>query len=339
MLKNSTKTKIILYCTGIPDNLDRNCRSTKVSIIFGFKQALAQSRMDKPKRKPEHPPHISPLREQLHEIIFEADTPTGRAFDIALLVLIVVSILLVMAESIESFASTHGRLLLILEWILTGVFTVEYLLRLYSVYHPWKYARSFFGIVDLLAILPTYIAFFFGGAQAFLVIRALRLMRIFRILKLGHFLSEGQYIAAALRASLTKITVFLFFISILVTILGAIMYLIEGGTNAGFSNIPKSIYWAIVTLTTVGYGDITPITAVGQFLSALVMVLGYAIIAVPTGIVTGELIRKARENRNNTQACRYCGKEGHDDDAVHCKYCGHLLNLPPEPEPDEDSMM
>lgn len=282
--------------------------------------------MDKPKRKPEHPPHYNPTREKLHEIIFEADTPVGKAFDIALLVLIVFSILLVMLESIDSFTAKYGDWLLMLEWILTIVFTAEYILRLYSVYHPWKYARSFFGIIDLLAILPTYIAFFFGGAQAFLVIRALRLMRIFRVLKLGHFLSEGQYIASALRASLTKITVFLFFISILVTILGAIMYLIEGGTNDGFSNIPKSIYWAIVTLTTVGYGDITPVTAVGQFLSGIVMILGYAIIAVPTGIVTGELIRKAREN-NNSQACRYCGHEGHDDDAVYCKYCGNVLNL------------
>lgn len=283
--------------------------------------------MDKPKRKPEHPPHYNPTREKLHEIIFEADTPSGRAFDIVLLVLIVFSILLVMLESIESFTAKYGDWLVLLEWILTVVFTAEYVLRLYSVYHPWKYARSFFGVIDLLAILPTYIAFFFGGAQAFLVIRALRLMRIFRVLKLGHFLSEGQYIAAALRASLTKITVFLFFISILVTILGAIMYLIEGGTNSGFSNIPKSIYWAIVTLTTVGYGDITPVTAVGQFLSGIVMILGYAIIAVPTGIVTGELIRKAREN-NNSQACRYCGHEGHDNDAVYCKYCGNVLNLP-----------
>ncbi|MEL6656576.1 MAG: ion transporter [Bacteroidota bacterium] len=284
--------------------------------------------MNKPKRKPQHPPHSKPYRERLHEIIFEADTPVGKVFDITLLVLIVLSILLVMLESIDSFNARYRRILVLAEWILTGVFTIEYILRLYSVYHPWKYARSFFGIVDLLAILPTYIAYFFGGAQAFLIIRALRLMRIFRILKLGHFLSEGRYIASALRASLNKITVFLFFVSILVTILGAIMYLIEGGTNDGFSNIPQSIYWAIVTLTTVGYGDITPITAIGKMLSAVVMVLGYAIIAVPTGIVTGELIKQARENRTNTQACRYCGQEGHDDDAIHCKYCGELLNEP-----------
>lgn len=294
--------------------------------------------MSKPKRKPQHPPHINPTREKLHEIIFEADTWVGRVFDISLLVLIMISILLVMLESIDSFQARHREVLVVLEWIVTGVFTIEYILRLYAVYHPWKYARSFFGIIDLLAILPTYIAVFFGGAQAFLIIRALRLMRIFRILKLGHFLSEGQYIASAMRASLTKITVFLFFITILVTLLGATMYLIEGGTNDGFSNIPSSIYWAIVTLTTVGYGDITPVTAVGQMLSAIVMVLGYAIIAVPTGIVTGELIKKAQENRNNTQACRYCGKEGHDDDAEYCKYCGNLMNLPElPPDPEEQA--
>lgn len=294
---------------------------------------------NKPKRKPDHPPHYDPRREKLHEIIFEADTPIGKLFDIVLLALIVLSILLVMLESIDTFQASHRKILVIFEWILTVIFSIEYMLRLWAVYSPWKYARSFFGIIDLLAILPTYIAFFFGGAQAFLVIRALRLMRIFRILKLGHFLSEGQYIASAMRASLTKITVFLFFISILVTILGAIMYLIEGGTNSGFSNIPSSIYWAIVTLTTVGYGDITPITVVGKMLSAVVMVLGYAIIAVPTGIVTGELIKQARATRNNTQACRYCGQEGHDDDAQHCKYCGNLLNAPGiDPDNEESSM-
>jgi len=292
---------------------------------------------NKAKRKSEHPPHFNPTREKLHEIIFEADTPVGKAFDIVLLALIVLSILMVMLESVDTFQASHRRILIIIEWVLTIIFSVEYILRLWSVYHPLKYARSFFGVIDLLAILPTYIAFFFGGAQAFLINRALRLMRIFRILKLGHFLSEGQYIASALRASFTKITVFLFFISILVTILGAVMYLIEGGTNIGFSNIPSSIYWAIVTLTTVGYGDITPVTVVGKMLSAVVMVLGYAIIAVPTGIVTGELIKQARDMRNNTQACRYCGQEGHDDDAKHCKYCGNLLNLPEIDHDDEES--
>ncbi|MEL7221533.1 MAG: ion transporter [Bacteroidota bacterium] len=280
------------------------------------------------KARSQYPPHLNPRREFLHEIIFEADTPTGKFFDISLMVLIIFSILLVMLESVESVHAKYGTIMSVLEWCLTIIFTIEYLLRLYSVYHPWKYARSFFGVIDLLAILPSYITYVFGGFQALLIIRALRLMRIFRIFKLGHFMSESRYIVDALRASLSKITVFLFFITILVTILGAIMYLIEGGSNDGFSSIPKSVYWAIVTLTTVGYGDITPATAVGQFLSAVVMILGYAIIAVPTGIVTGELIRGANK-KTNTQACRYCGQEGHDNDAVHCKFCGEILNEPP----------
>lgn len=271
-------------------------------------------------------PYSSTFRARVHEVIFEADTPTGKVFDISLLILIVLSIIMVMLESIDSLQDKYGNFFVIVEWILTIVFTLEYVLRLYAVFKPWKYATSFFGIIDLLAILPSYLAAFLGGSQAFLIIRALRLMRIFRILKLGHFLSEGQVLAAALKASVNKITIFLFFVVILVTILGAFMYLIEGGSNDGFANIPQSIYWAIVTLTTVGYGDITPSTAIGQFLSAIVMILGYAIIAVPTGIVTGELIKNKRAKLNNTQACRYCGSEGHDDDASHCKYCGEILN-------------
>ncbi|RMF00938.1 MAG: ion transporter [Bacteroidetes bacterium] len=274
-----------------------------------------------------HKTHFTPIRERIHEIIFEADTPLGRTFDVVLLVLISVSVLVVVLESVAPLQAKYPTLFTTLEWIFTIIFTIEYGLRLYSVYQPWKYATSFFGIIDLLAILPTYLSFFIVGSQAFLVIRALRLMRIFRILKLGHFLTEGRFIMAALRASLTKITVFLFFISILVTILGAIMYFIEGGSNEGFNSIPRAIYWAIVTLTTVGYGDITPATAVGQFLSAIVMLLGYAIIAVPTGIVTGEIVKRVRNRQaNNTQVCRFCAREGHDDDAVFCKYCGNILN-------------
>ena len=267
----------------------------------------------------------SSFRAKLHEVIFEADTPLGKVFDIALLILIVLSIIMVMLESIDHLQENYGDLFNIIEWVLTILFSLEYILRLYAVFKPWKYATSFFGIIDLLAILPSYLAFFMGGSPAFLIIRALRLMRIFRILKLGHFLSEGQILAAALRASVNKITIFLFFILILVTILGALMYLIEGGTNEGFANIPLSIYWAVVTLTTVGYGDITPASALGQFISAIIMIIGYAIIAVPTGIVTGELIKRKR-SVINTQACRFCGAEGHDDDAKHCKYCGELLN-------------
>lgn len=270
-----------------------------------------------------------PRRELIHEIIFEADTPAGRFFDIVLLVLIVLSIITVMLESSERWASQYGEIFTYLEWSFTIVFTIEYLLRIYCVYRPRQYMTSFFGIIDLLAILPTYISYFFAGTQYLLVVRGLRLLRVFRIFKLGHFLKEGQIIVDALRASQAKIIVFLFFVSVLVIIIGSIMYLVEGTVNnPGFSSIPRAIYWAIVTLTTVGYGDITPQTDVGQFFSAIVMILGYAIIAVPTGIVTGEMIRKATAANEapNTQACRFCGGEGHDSNALYCKYCGERLN-------------
>ena len=265
------------------------------------------------------------LRDYLHEIIFEADTPWGRFFDITLLILILASVVVVLLESVDYIQDKYIRLFVILEWVFTIFFTIEYILRLYSVYRPWKYATSFFGIVDLLAILPSYLSIFFVGSQSLMVIRAIRLLRVFRIFKLGHYMDEGKVIMDALIASRTKIFVFLYSVTLLVIIIGAIMYLIEGGYNDSFSSIPRSIYWAIVTLTTVGYGDITPSTEIGQFLSAVVMILGYAIIAVPTGIVSAEMTNFGKRN-NNTQACRYCGREGHDDDARHCKYCGETLN-------------
>lgn len=264
------------------------------------------------------------MRERLHEIIFEADTPAGKTFDIILLVLIAASVLTVMLESISDYQLRFGRLFMTLEWIFTVLFTIEYLLRLYSVYRPMKYATSFFGIIDLLAVLPSYLSLVVAGTQYFLVIRALRLLRIFRIFKLGHFMKEGFVLVHALKASRTKIFVFLYSVLLIVIIIGAVMYLVEGAVNDSFSSIPRSIYWAIVTLTTVGYGDITPSTSFGQFLSAIVMILGYAIIAVPTGIVTTEII--ASNKKTNTQACRFCGREGHDNDAVYCKYCGSRLN-------------
>ncbi len=271
----------------------------------------------------------NPRKEWLHEIIFEADTPTGKVFDITLLILIVASVLTVMLESIDSLASRYSRWFYIIEWGFTIFFTLEYFLRIYSVYRPRKYITSFFGIIDLLAIIPTYLSLFIAGTQYLLVIRALRLLRIFRIFKLVKFLKESSAIVKALNASRPKITVFMFFILVMVIIFGSIMYLVEGNQNTGFDSIPRSIYWAIVTLTTVGYGDISPVTNLGQFLAAVVMILGYAVIAVPTGIVSAEIIRgegKEKEPSTNTQACRYCGKEGHDDDAIHCKYCGEILN-------------
>ncbi|NBC08415.1 MAG: ion transporter [Bacteroidetes bacterium] len=271
-------------------------------------------------------PNENDLRGRLHEIIFEADTPAGKLFDTLLLILISASVVVVMLESVEPLQQKYTRVFSNLEWGFTAFFTVEYLLRLYCVIRPWRYATSFFGIVDLLAVVPSYLALVLPTAQYFLIIRAFRLIRIFRIFKMAHFITEGNVIIQALRASRAKITVFLTFVSLLVVIIGALMYLIEGGSNDSFSSIPRGVYWAIVTLTTVGYGDITPTTDLGQFLSAIVMIMGYAIIAVPTGIVSAEFVSGYQKSKVSTQACRYCGLEGHDHDAVFCKYCGERLN-------------
>ena len=267
------------------------------------------------------------LRDRIHEIVFEADTREGKYFDIVLLVLIVFSIIIVMLESSEDWNETYGTAFFYIEWFLTIVFTVEYVLRLWVTIHPLKYALSFYGIVDILAILPSYLSLLVPNSQYFLIIRILRLMRIFRVFKLGQYLSEGDQLGRAIISSRNKILVFLFAVTILVVIIGAVMYLIEGGSNEGFSSIPRAVYWAIVTITTVGYGDITPQTRIGQFLSAIVMILGYAIIAVPTGIVTSEMVStKDKDSKLTTQVCRYCSREGHMADAVFCKYCGGRLN-------------
>ncbi len=271
-------------------------------------------------------PNENALKERMHEIIFEADTPAGKLFDTLLLIFIAASVLVVILESVPRLQQQYAELFARLEWGFTIIFTIEYLLRLYSVYRPWKYARSFFGIVDLLAVLPTYLALFLPAAQYFLIIRALRLIRIFRIFKMARFISGSDAILRALKASRAKIVVFLTFVSLIVIIVGALMYLIEGGSNERFSSIPRGIYWAIVTLTTVGYGDITPTTNLGQFVSAVVMIMGYAVIAVPTGIVSAEFVSDYQKTKVNTQACRYCGLEGHDNDATFCKYCGERLN-------------
>ncbi len=261
------------------------------------------------------------IKFKIHEIIFEADTPLGKFFDIALFLFIVTSVLTVILESVPSYAARYGNLFTILEWIFTIFFSIEYALRFYSTLKPIKYVTSFFGIIDLLSILPSYLSFFFVGAQSFLILRSLRLLRIFRVFKMVSFVKDSEAITNALRHSRRKIVVFLFAILLIVTMVGALMYLIEGGINDGFDSIPRGIYWAIVTLTTVGYGDISPITHFGQFVSSIVMILGYAVIAVPTGIVTSEM-SKSRKTRTNTQSCRNCSKEGHDDDAIYCKFCG-----------------
>lgn len=265
----------------------------------------------------------APWRQRLYETIFEAETPSGRAFDIGLIALILASVITVLLESIASVRVQHGATLRALEWVFTLLFTIEYILRLVSVRRPLRYARSFFGIVDLLSILPTYLSVLFPGAQTLLVIRVLRILRMFRIFKMAHYIHEGQTLIIALRASRPKITVFLGAVLSVTVIVGALMYLIEGGVNEGFDSIPRSIYWSIVTLTTVGYGDISPRTVLGQLLASMLMITGYGIIAVPTGIVSVELARAA--NAVTTQACPNCGAEGHDIDAVHCKYCGAAL--------------
>ena len=263
------------------------------------------------------------LQSRLHEIIFEADTPAGKLFDILLILSIVASVVLVMFDSVSSLRQSYGDLLYLGEWVFTLLFTIEYALRLYSVGRPLSYATSFFGVVDLLAILPTYLSVIFPGSQYFLVIRLLRVLRIFRVLKLVQYVGEARLLVRAMRASRRKITVFLFVVLTLVIIFGSLMYIIED-PQSGFTSIPQSIYWAIVTLTTVGYGDISPQTGLGQTLAALIMIIGYAIIAVPTGIVTAELTQGYKKSVS-TQSCRQCSAEGHDPDAQYCKYCGSIL--------------
>ncbi len=270
---------------------------------------------------------VTGWRYRLHEIIFEADTPAGRAFDVVLLVAIVASVVAVSLESIDPAAAPWrarwGPWLRAAEWLFTVLFSVEYALRLTCVRRPFAYARSFFGVVDLLAVLPTYLSLVLPGAQSLLVIRALRLLRVFRVFKLAHFLAEARVLRSALAASRPKIVVFLGTVLTIVLIVGATMYLVEGRAS-GFDSIPRGMYWAIVTLTTVGYGDISPQTPLGQALASVVMILGYGIIAVPTGIVTVELGRASRRSVT-TQACPSCAAEGHDADARFCKYCGARL--------------
>lgn len=269
----------------------------------------------------DHP--ARPWQGRLHEIIFEADTAAGKAFDFVLLWCIMLSVLAVMLESIPRLRTEYGTTLYIIEWAFTLLFTIEYALRLLSVHRPARYAVSFFGLVDLLSIIPTYLSLLVPGSQYLLVIRILRLLRIFRILKLGEYLYEADILTRALRASRYKITVFLLTVVTLVVIIGAVMYVVEGEAN-GFTDIPTSIYWAVVTLTTVGYGDVAPRTALGQAIASIVMLLGYGILAVPTGIVTLELTR-ASQQPVSTQVCPACATEGHDADAVYCKYCSTKL--------------
>ncbi|MFQ5466446.1 MAG: ion transporter [Thermodesulfobacteriota bacterium] len=266
----------------------------------------------------------SSWRFRLHEVIFEADTPAGKAFNIVLLSSIVLSVVAVMLDSVSWVREGYGAELHYAEWFFTILFTVEYLLRLVCVGRPVKYAVSFYGVVDFLAIVPTYLSILVPGGQYLLVLRLLRVLRIFRIFKTVQYISEATLLVQALRASARKIAIFIFAVLTLVVIFGSFMYVIEGEAN-GFTSIPRSIYWAIVTLTTVGYGDISPKTALGQALASMVMILGYSIIAVPTGIVTAEMSYAFAGRKLSTQVCRECSREGHDNDAVFCKFCGAKL--------------
>lgn len=267
----------------------------------------------------------STFKFKLHEIIFEAETFYGKLFDIVLISSIVLSVIFVMLDSVRYIRVQYGQVLYLLEWAFTILFTIEYILRLYCVGDRLKYAFSFFGIVDLLAIIPTYLSLLIPGSQYFLVVRLLRILRIFRVLKLALYVGESTMLVQALVASRRKIFVFVLTVLTLVTILGSLMYLVEGEKH-GFTSIPKSIYWAIVTITTVGYGDISPSTDLGKLIASMIMIIGYSIIAIPTGIVTVELANVFKKSIS-TQSCMNCSKEGHDHDAQFCKYCGHILNL------------
>ncbi|GAL77570.1 potassium voltage-gated channel subfamily KQT [Algibacter lectus] len=272
---------------------------------------------------------------RLHEIIYEADTPPkGKLFDVILLIAIIASIVLVMLESIKSFDAKYHNLLNISEWIITILFSIEYIARIVTVKKPLKYVTSFYGIIDLLSTTPKYISLLFGGIHALAALRALRLLRVFRILKLARFLGASQVLTNSLKASRAKISVFLFAVLILSIIFGTLMYLIEGEVS-GFTSIPVSVYWCIVTLTTVGFGDIAPITPIGQLIAAIIMILGYGIIAVPTGIVSAEYVNQSKDKNAtpqkpkvnlNSQSCQNCLASNHKDEAEFCYNCGNKLH-------------
>lgn len=268
-------------------------------------------------------PREGRLAAVLHRVIFGHQTPAGRAFDVGLIVLILASVVAVMLDSVATIAARWGGVLLIAEWIFTAAFTAEYLVRLAIVDRPGRYARSFFGIVDLLSILPTYLSLLFPAATSLLVIRALRILRVFRVLKLARYLGEANVLVTALLASRRKIFVFISSVLATVLVFGAVLYVVEG-PEYGFTSIPVSMYWAIVTLTTVGYGDISPATPLGKLIASLLMVLGFGIIAVPTGIYTAELSQSMRADYDRRR-CAECGRTGHERDSEFCRYCGAVL--------------
>ncbi len=275
-------------------------------------------------------PRNQTLREKLYTVVFRSDNPAGNRFDIVVIYLIVISVIMATVETVGSISPKIRELLRAGEWFFMILFTIEYLLRIYSAKDRWKYITSFFGIIDLLAVLPSYIGLFIQGGQNLLIVRLFRLMRIFRIFEMGHFVREGAIVASALRASRVKITVFLSFIAIASMVLGALMYMVEVGQNDQITNVLEGIYWAIVTLTTVGYGDAIPVTGWGKFLASLVMILGYGVIAVPTGIVTAEISSRVLRPSNRLKTkCINCGDGDHLFDSGFCHKCGHAL---PEPK-------
>lgn len=261
-------------------------------------------------------------QDKIHQIIYEADTKSGKLFDIVLLWAILASIVLVMLESIADLDAKYHSFFNISEWVITILFTIEYILRIISVKQPKNYIFSFYGIIDLLSTIPKYLSLVFGGAHALVALRALRLLRVFRILKLVRFIGATNNLSKALKASKYKIFVFISAVLVICIIIGTIMYLIEGD-DSGFTSIPKGIYWAIVTLTTVGYGDIAPQTGLGQLIASMVMILGYGIIAIPTGIITAEFAKQ--QINTNTQCCPNCATERHNDNAIYCYKCGEKI--------------
>ncbi|MDQ3290078.1 MAG: ion transporter [Bacteroidota bacterium] len=263
------------------------------------------------------------IKQKIYTIVFEAETKAGRTFDIVLLFLILLSVFIVTIETVPALVSNYRQYFRVIEWVFTILFTLEYFIRIYSSPRPLRYIFSFFGIVDFLAVIPTYLSLLLVGSQYLLVIRILRLLRAARIFKLNRFINEGQVLTRALRASLAKISVFVGVVLMVVVIVGSIMYIVEG-VEHGFTSIPKSIYWAIVTLTTVGYGDIAPGTTFGQIVASLLMIMGYGIIAVPTGIVSVELANIDKQTFN-TRICPQCHKEGHAREANFCSNCGYAL--------------
>ena len=282
---------------------------------------------------PDYKPAEGPLRHKLYHIVFESEDGPGLHFDVVLILAILASVAVVMLDSVQPLHAKHEETFYLLEWVFTIFFTIEYVVRLALVQHPARYARSFFGVIDLISVLPTYVSLFVPGAQVLLSVRILRVLRIFRVLKLANYLDESNQLGRALVASRRKILVFIFVVVVVVSVMGSLMYLIEGGEN-GFDSIPRSVYWAVVTLTTVGYGDISPVTPLGQAMALVIMVMGYGIIAVPTGIVTAEMTRAteppapALVDATGTLVpgdCPACDLAGHDPDALFCRRCGSSL--------------